>query len=108
MCVFFPSLQVEAKIVEEEYEDGNRCASSCKASLRDSDDSSTQRSSTTDSGKNVSTLIISLIQLVFHIQFIFTLLLCPIFSFPFGLGHIKNGLTSNYGNDHFHNCNRVT
>uniref|UniRef100_A0A3Q2W429 Doublecortin domain-containing protein 2-like n=1 Tax=Haplochromis burtoni TaxID=8153 RepID=A0A3Q2W429_HAPBU len=50
--VDLPIDQVEAKIVEEEYEDGNRCASSCKASLRDSDDSSTQRSSTTDSGKN--------------------------------------------------------
>ncbi|XP_063356287.1 doublecortin domain-containing protein 2 [Pelmatolapia mariae] len=50
--VDLPIDQVEAKIVEEEYEDGNCSASSCKASLRDSDDLSMQRSSTTDSGKN--------------------------------------------------------
>ncbi|XP_030574473.1 doublecortin domain-containing protein 2 isoform X2 [Archocentrus centrarchus] len=50
--VDLPVDQVEAKIVEEEYEDGNCSASPCKASLYDSHDSSMQRSSSTDSRKD--------------------------------------------------------
>ncbi|KAM9341525.1 doublecortin domain-containing protein 2 [Symphorus nematophorus] len=50
--VDLPIDQVEAKIVDEEYENGSCCASPCKASLHDSDGSCVQRSLSAGSGKD--------------------------------------------------------
>ncbi|XP_027130417.1 doublecortin domain-containing protein 2 isoform X3 [Larimichthys crocea] len=47
-----PIDQVEAKIVDEEYENGSCCASPCKASLHDSDGSCLQRSLSAGSRKD--------------------------------------------------------
>uniref|UniRef100_A0A8D0D1B3 Si:dkey-25g12.4 n=1 Tax=Sander lucioperca TaxID=283035 RepID=A0A8D0D1B3_SANLU len=55
--LFSPSLQVEAKIVDEEYENGSCSASPCKASLHDSDNLRLQRSLSAGSRKDVSTLM---------------------------------------------------
>ncbi|KAI3367677.1 hypothetical protein L3Q82_026517 [Scortum barcoo] len=57
--VDLPIDQVEARIVDEEYEDGSCSASPCKASLHDSDGSCLQRSLSAGSGKDVSILIMS-------------------------------------------------
>ncbi|XP_038584769.1 doublecortin domain-containing protein 2C isoform X2 [Micropterus salmoides] len=50
--VDLPIDQVEAKIVDEEYEDRSCCASPCKASLHDSDGLYLQRSFSAGSGKD--------------------------------------------------------
>ncbi|XP_044023326.1 doublecortin domain-containing protein 2 isoform X2 [Siniperca chuatsi] len=50
--VDLPIDQVEAKIVDEECEDGSCCASPCKASLHDSDSLCLQRSSSAGSRKD--------------------------------------------------------
>ncbi|XP_040917231.1 doublecortin domain-containing protein 2 [Toxotes jaculatrix] len=52
--VDLPIDQVEAKIVEEEYEDGSCSASPCKAPLHDSDASCVQRTLSAGSRKDVS------------------------------------------------------
>ncbi|XP_059210034.1 doublecortin domain-containing protein 2 isoform X2 [Centropristis striata] len=51
--VDLPIDQVEAKIVDEEYEDGSCSASPCKASLHDSDSLFQQRSLSAGSSENV-------------------------------------------------------
>uniref|UniRef100_A0A8C9YTZ7 Si:dkey-25g12.4 n=1 Tax=Sander lucioperca TaxID=283035 RepID=A0A8C9YTZ7_SANLU len=55
--VDLPIDQVEAKIVDEEYENGSCSASPCKASLHDSDNLRLQRSLSAGSRKDVSTLM---------------------------------------------------
>ncbi|XP_070777161.1 doublecortin domain-containing protein 2C [Enoplosus armatus] len=50
--VDLPIDQVEAKIVDEEFEDGSCCASPCEASLHDSDGSCLQRSLSAGSRKD--------------------------------------------------------
>nr|XP_046268523.1 doublecortin domain-containing protein 2 isoform X5 [Scatophagus argus] len=52
LIVDLPIDQVEAKIVDEEYEDGSCCASPCKASLHDSDHLCLQRSLSAGSRKD--------------------------------------------------------
>lgn len=79
--LYFTFIQVEATIVEEEHED-----LSCEALQDDEDAASLQHSLAAVSRKDVSTLVISFLS---HIQFIFSSLLHPIFSFALELGHIK-------------------
>ena len=105
--LFSPSVQVEAKIVDEEYEDGRCSARPCKASLRDSDSPvlCVQRSLSAGSRKDVSTPyyeshVVTISRLV-HFYFI----IMSNFFICFWIRSHKTGLTSNYGDHHhFRNC----
>lgn len=80
----FPSEQVEAKTVEEEHE-----ASTCTANRKSSDATRPKKTKAAGYKKHVSTLYNKFYVVLSHIQFIFTSLLCPIFSFALELGHMK-------------------
>uniref|UniRef100_A0A3B5KYG5 Si:dkey-25g12.4 n=1 Tax=Xiphophorus couchianus TaxID=32473 RepID=A0A3B5KYG5_9TELE len=80
----FPSEQVEAKTVEEEHE-----ASTSTANRKSSDATRPKKTKAAGYKKHVSTLYNKFYVVLSHIQFIFTSLLCPIFSFALELGHRK-------------------
>uniref|UniRef100_M4A0N5 Si:dkey-25g12.4 n=1 Tax=Xiphophorus maculatus TaxID=8083 RepID=M4A0N5_XIPMA len=80
----FPSEQVEAKTVEEEHE-----ASTSTANRKSSDATRPKKTKAAGYKKHVSTLYNKFYVVLSHIQFIFTSLLCPIFSFALELGHMK-------------------
>uniref|UniRef100_A0A3B3XBC5 Doublecortin domain-containing protein n=1 Tax=Poecilia mexicana TaxID=48701 RepID=A0A3B3XBC5_9TELE len=82
--VDLPIDQVRPKTVDEEHE-----ASDSTADRKSLDASSPEKTKAAGCKKQVSTLYNKFYVVLSHIQFIFTSLLCPIFSFALELGHMK-------------------
>lgn len=74
--------------MEEEEGDATGSAKG-KGFMHDSDATCLQINSTTGSREDVSTLFNKFYVVLSHIQFIFTSLLCPIFSFALESGQMK-------------------